>query len=306
MSLKSLIAPALHQIAWSTGFSTSRAKSLHVGRIVTFHGVGDEYYSVTEFESQLRWLARNFSIVSLGCLVERMDSELTDEIVLTFDDGLRNNFTHAWPILKKLNIPATFFVVPGLIESDHWIWTHELRARLALLPPAAKRQLLPDTPATEEAVLNHVKTLGLRARNDVQDKLRQLTPEFQPAPTQHTRYDLMSWAELQQLDSPLITIGSHSMTHPILSTLTGSELAAEFHESRRMLEDRLQKPIEFFCYPNGSHNPEVIQTAREHYRAAVSNEARFVHPGMDLHQLPRIGIPPDISLLAWRTHRPTA
>ena len=295
--MKKAIAPVLHRLALLTGASAAKAKALKVGRILSFHGVGDEYYPAANFESHLRYLTGNFSIVSLATLLARMNSPqgLTNEIALTFDDGLRNNFTAAYPLLKKFGAPATFYVCPGLIENGRWLWTHEARARLALIAE-------PDI----EQVLSEMKTFGLKERTDAEDDLRRRTASFKPTEAQCQRYDLMSWDEVQQLDAALITIGSHSLTHLILSTLTGVELAVEIAESRRMLENKLQRAVEFFCYPNGSHNPEVVRLAAEHYRAAVTTEAGFVRPGGDLHQLPRLGITPGLADLAWRLHRPGA
>jgi peptidoglycan/xylan/chitin deacetylase (PgdA/CDA1 family) len=117
---------------------------------------------------------------------------------------------------------------------------------------------------------------------------------------------LMTWDELRQLDPALVTLGSHSFTHPILSTLTGAELAVELVESRRLLEHKGQRTVEFFCYPNGAHSPEVVRLARAHYRAACATEPGFVLPDSDRHQLPRIGSAPRLPYFAWRLHRPGA
>ena len=295
--MKKALAPALHRLALLTGASAAKARALKIGRILSFHGVGDKIYPAANFESHLRYLTRHFSVVSFATLLERINSPqgLTNEIALTFDDGLRNNFTTAYPLLKKFNVPATFFVCPGLIENGRWLWTHEVRARLALL-----------AEPNIEQVLTEMKALGLKERTAAEDDLRRRTASFKPTEAQRHRYDLMSWDEVRQLDPALISIGSHSLTHPILSTLTGVELAVEIAESRRMLENRLQRAVEFFCYPNGSHNPEVVRLAAVNYRAAVTTEAGFVRPGCDLHQLPRIGITPGLAHLAWRLHRPGA
>ena len=294
--MKRHFAPALHSLAFATGQSAAKARSIHAGRILCLHGVGDNFYPAAAFGAQLSWLTKHFSIVSLGTLLERLAvGNLTNEIALTFDDGLRNNFTHAYPLLKQFNAPATFFVCPGLIETGRWLWTHEARARLTILSNA------PIEPAVER-----MKTLGLKDRSEAEDGLRRKTAGFQPTAAQRQKYDLMNWDELHQLDPALITIGSHSLTHPILSTLTGPELTVEITESRRVLEQKLSRPVDYFCYPNGAHNSEVVQLATQHYRASCATTPGFVRPGCDLHQLPRIGNAPKLAYLAWRLHRPGA
>jgi peptidoglycan/xylan/chitin deacetylase (PgdA/CDA1 family) len=307
--MKKLLAPALHSLALATGVSARRARALAVGRIITFHGVGDDSYPAPIFEAHLRYLAGHFSVVSLATLVDRMNSPrgLTDEIVLTFDDGLRNNFTTAYPILNKLGLPATFFVCPGLVGTGQWLWTHEVRARLAGWPAESRSGWFERGPgAGDEQILEQLKQLGLKERNAVEEQLRRLTAGFSPTPSLRQCYDLMNWDELGRLDPAFITIGSHSLTHPVLSTLTRTELVVEVVESRRMLENILQRRVEFFCYPNGSHNPEVVRLATETYRAAFATDPGFVRAGCPLHQLPRIGIAPGLAYLAWRLHRPGA
>jgi peptidoglycan/xylan/chitin deacetylase (PgdA/CDA1 family) len=307
--MKKFLVPFLHTLAFVTGISALRIRALVVGRIIAFHGVGDEFYSAESFEAHLRYLTRHVSVVGLSTLLDQLSSTrgLTNEVALTFDDGLRNHFTAAYPILQKLNLPATFFVCPGLIETGRWLWTHEARARLASWPVQNRTEWFAENSETDdEQILRRLKQLMLKERNTVEDQLRRQTANFSPTPEQRLRYDLMGWDELAQFDPALITIGSHSLTHPILSLLTGTELAVEIAESRRMLENKLQREVEFFCYPNGSHNPEVVRLVAEHYRAAMESQPGFVRPGCNLHCLPRIGSNPNLSYLAWRLHRPGA
>jgi len=156
-----------------------------------------------------------------------------------------------------------------------------------------------------EPIISWMKTLPLRERESVEVAIRDETCEFTPSPDQRQQYDMMSWRELQSLDPGCITVGSHTVNHPILSTLGPEELEFEMAESRRILEEKLQRPVDQFCYPNGSHNPGVVTAARRHYRVAVTTEPGFVRGGEDLLQLPRLGIVPQ-PLLSWRLHRFTA
>jgi len=287
-----------------------RAKSLRVGRIIKFHGVGDDGYSAADFESHLKCLTRHFAIVKLEELVRKASAgeSLKDEVVLTFDDGLRNNHTIAYPILRQLKVPATFFVCPGLIESARWLWTHEVRARLNFIGPKrddfVARWKAP--LKSEEQFVGWMKQLSVKSRSEVEADLRVFSSGFQPASDQRKKYDLMNWDELGSLDPTLITVGSHTVHHPVLSTLEPDELSFEISESRRLLENRLGRPVEYFCYPNGSYNPVVIEQTRRVYRAAVSTDVGFVTRHSNLYCLPRIGIAQKLPLFAWRLHRPTA
>src|SRR5687768_5357087 len=106
-------------------------------RILVYHGTPAREAAM--LERQLRWLKRRFEIVPLRTLSAAARGGAVGRMVaLTFDDGLRNNIAVAYPILRKLEIPATFFVCPGLIDRGAWLWTHEARRRLARLGASAR------------------------------------------------------------------------------------------------------------------------------------------------------------------------
>jgi len=106
--------------------------------VVTFHRVRDT--EVTEgltvgvdlFEAYCRFFKRYFNVVSLGNLVGKLESgaTLNRELAITFDDGYRDNFEHAAPVLETLGLPATFFVVTQWMGSDvvPW-WDHQIGVR---------------------------------------------------------------------------------------------------------------------------------------------------------------------------------
>jgi peptidoglycan/xylan/chitin deacetylase (PgdA/CDA1 family) len=119
---------------------------------------------------------------------------------------------------------------------------------------------------------------------------------------------LMSWEELQSLDPELVTIGSHSFSHPILTTLQDDQLEFELRESRRQLEEKLDRPVPYFCYPNGALDTRVHGLVQKYYEAAVSTESGIIGRNLsaDRHRLPRIPTANSTALLAWRLHRPGA
>jgi len=277
-----------------------------------YHGVPPE--GAQTLAAQLRYLARNFKVVSLETLVNRLANDghpIANEIVLTFDDGLRNNLTVVYPILRELNIPATFFVCPALIEDGGWLWNHEVRCRLQKLPAPALAELrmkLLSAGTSVDGIVEWMKTLRLSRRHQCEALVRQATPDFRPTPGQQASFDIMNWDDVLSLDRRLITVGSHTMSHPILTTLSDQEIELELLESRCRLEERLQRPVDFFCYPNGSYDKRVYQAVRKAYRAAVTTESGMVdgRENFDLHRLPRIPSAESAALTAWRLHRPEA
>ena len=104
--------------------------------------------------------------------------------------------------------------------------------------------------------------------------------------------DEAGWKELKALDPRVVTIGSHTMTHPILTSLTAEETDSEMRESRFALEKRLEREVSLVCYPNGNLNDGALASARRYYRSAVTVEPGTVKDEADRHQLPRFAAHP--------------
>jgi peptidoglycan/xylan/chitin deacetylase (PgdA/CDA1 family) len=113
----------------------------------------------------------------------------------------------------------------------------------------------------------------------------------------------MTWEELVALNPGLITIGSHTMSHPILTALSPEEIAFEIQESRRVLETRLNRQVAYFCYPNGEHDARAVELVRASYRGAVVISEGALRRYDDPYRLPRIPVDPrDVPRLAWCLH----
>jgi peptidoglycan/xylan/chitin deacetylase (PgdA/CDA1 family) len=294
-------------LAYWSGVAGQRVRETMSPRILMWHGLPRRF--APQFERELRFLRRNFQVVPLGTMVDALDrapDALAGTVALTFDDGLRNNVTVAYPILARLGLPATFFVCPGLAETGRWLWNHEVRQRLKRLDaPAFARvaRSLGHSGTDVESLIARLKSLPLAERRHAEARVRAATPRFEPTAQEREDFDIASWAELRALDPQVITIGSHTLTHPILPSLPPEALEREVGESRRALEERLQRPAELFAYPNGDLNAAVRACVRRHYRGAVISVPREVTSGCDLHLLPREATPPGAMRLAWSMHR---
>lgn len=312
MSLAIALKQKLHAAARRSGASVLRARRQPGLRILKFHGVGGTDYPVAALEAELEFLRRHFRIVSLRTVVERVRAgNVPDggEIALTFDDGLRNNYTLAYPVLKRLGAPATFYVCPELIEGQRWLWNHEARARLATMPPGDRADLARTVkaPVSEpHAVVAWMKSLPRRVREGVEVAIRAVTPRFEPTLEQRERFDMMTRDEVVAMDRDIVTVGAHTMTHPVLPLLEPDELTRELRESQRWLEARLGRRVEHFCYPFGEWDARVAAEARRWYGSAVTSAPGRVERGDDLFGLRRISATPRLDLLVWRLHRPEA
>ncbi len=171
-------------------------------------------------------------------------------VLLTFDDGLANNVLNALPVLEAFNAPAVFFVsTRHVVEPRNWLSATRAMARAGW--------------SREDAV---------------------------PADAAVDYYDGMSVDQLAACAAhPLITIGSHTVSHPFLSRCNARELAFELVESKHVLEEITGQVVDLFAYPTGDYNRQVAEATRSAgYRAAFAVAARNV--GLPGFEIPRIGI----------------
>lgn len=293
-------------LALGLGFAGAVRRDDGCARILMIHGTPPA--SARVLARALRYLKRNFQVVSLASLVQRIDSGgegLGRLLALTFDDGLRSNVQVAYPLLARLGLSATFFVCPQLVDDGRWLWNQEARQRLLRLPAGTLAELARElgAPAQVEALVQHLKRLPVAGRRTLERRLRDATPGFTPTAAEHEALDLASWAELRRLDPCVVDIGSHTLSHPILTSLPAAELEREIAASRAALEARLGRAVEFFAYPNGDADAAAHAAVRRHYRAAVSTTEGSVSPACDLHLLPRLALPWSSLRLALNLYR---
>ena len=195
------------------------------------------------------------------------------------------------------------------MDSGQWIWNTELRSRLRLLTAAERGALKAEIGSENsgiETLVLKTKRLNLVARRQVETWARAHTQQFSPTDHQIDRYAPMNWPQLADLDPTLITIGSHTLTHPILPTLSDDELRTEIGSSRGVLEQRLGRKVELFCYPNGDNDARAHAVVRENYEAAVTTVPGAVSDRDDIHLLPRIPAGETRGLFVRRLHRHAA
>jgi peptidoglycan/xylan/chitin deacetylase (PgdA/CDA1 family) len=300
MKLKVLRAAPLALAYW-LGVAGDAARGDGRARILMLHGSPRRW--AAQIERALVYVKRSFDVVPLSALLA--DPWAPRRLAITFDDGLRNNVEIAYPMLRRLGLPATFFVCPRLIEERAWIWTQEVRRRLLRLDSLCDLSLATGGPREVEAFVGWMKTLAPERRRRVEAQVRDATPNFAATAAERHEFELAHWDELRALDPRIVAIGSHTLSHPILPYLSAAELETEVAGSRRLLEERLDREVDLFAYPNGDSDARVHACVRASYRGAVTVEQGCVEAGCDPHLLPRINVPGSALKLALALHRVT-
>jgi peptidoglycan/xylan/chitin deacetylase (PgdA/CDA1 family) len=240
-------------------FTRRAARSLAV---LAYH----EVIAPDRFQRQLDHLRRAAHPVTLKEVVQAVErgEELPEHaVLLTFDDGHRDVYEVAMPLLKERSIPAVSFVVAGLIDGRRPHWWTEVKD----LAGAGGRVGLFDHVGPDELV-RALKRLPDTERLRAIEELHRSAPK-PPTPVQQLRRD-----ELRQMESAGIAIGNHSLSHPRLSTCTVEKIAQEVGRSHAILTEMLGHEPIAFAYPDGDHDPRVTRAVRDAgYRLAF----RFDH-----------------------------
>ena len=279
-------------------FTLARIMSARMGRILAYHNFSDHddtrpnEVSVAEARNQLEYLRRHFRVVPLSQLVERLASGVRLEpysVALTVDDGRRNFYDLFFPLLKEFGMPATFFVVSSFIRRDDWVWTDKV---LWLAEqPRTPGELAADRLGGVFKTLNQMRPEARNAQiENIAQKMCISIPK-EPPP----KYEPCSWSELCEMaDSGLVEVGSHTVSHPILASVTDSEAWEELTASRAQIEEALGREIRSFCFPNGKpsdYRPNHLQLVKEAgYTSAVVTRFGMALTGSSIYELPRMGI----------------
>lgn len=191
------------------------------------------------------------------------------DVLITFDDGYADNYTTALPILEELQIPATFFISTGHLNTDTEDWCNEL-AWLILegnaYPPEFSfgdfrfqtktfHQRLSMHRSIEKTLIQAPNT----QRNTIMNAVRQWANADQR--TKRTSHRMLSADQLRALAaSPYASIGAHTVNHPSLSALCIEEQCYEILESKHTVEKIIGKDVLLFAYPFGGISNYSLET----------------------------------------------
>jgi peptidoglycan/xylan/chitin deacetylase (PgdA/CDA1 family) len=242
--------------------------------------------SARAFAEQVKYLSAHYTLVPLSQLAVCLQKpEIPPRLAaITIDDGYLDAYEIAFPILRKHRAPATVFVVTEFVEGKTWLWTDRPRYLTALAASQAfeigiegrKLRLELNGAASREAAACAVnaalKPLPEEARNAAIErlalKLRAPLPERPPA-----EYRAINWRQAREMADAGVEIGSHTLTHPILTGLNDYRLREEVSQSRDRIQTALRRRAETFCYPNGDYDLRTQrEVARAGYQCAVTTE----------------------------------
>src|SRR5271166_878729 len=274
----------LQAMRYSGMFFLARTMTRGMPRILMYHNFCApgacvmDALNVESIRRQFEHLRRQFHVVPLLQLAEQLASGQKPRkytVALTIDEGRRNCYEFLFPVLKEFQLPATFFVVSSFVNGEDWIWTDKVLwiSESPNRPQELERSRLSATFRS----LNRMKPEERNAQIETfAEQAGACIPKTAPA-----KYSACSWAELREMaDSGLMEIGSHSVTHPILSSITDEESWHELTESRRQIEEGIGRKVSSFCFPNGMsgdyRQSQLRQLAEAGYVCGMAARPGFV------------------------------
>ena len=222
-------------------------------------------------------------------------------VAITVDDGYRDFYQVAYPVLREYGIPATVYLVSDFIDRGCWLWVDQVQY-LFLHTQARNPEL--ETPESRKAAARSVTESAKKLSNAERLRLLETLPQqlgVQLPEQAPPACEPLTWDEVRQMAAAGIEFGAHTRTHPILSRLASErELRAEIAGSKQRIEQQVGRAVEHFCYPNGARedvSPQVVEAVRAAgFRTAVTTESGLNHVAVDPLRLLRIGVEPGLAL----------
>src|SRR5690554_865494 len=267
------------------GYQLARQICRNQPRILMYHRFSNppvkDWASPKYFEQQVRHIKENYNSFSLAGLMQykREHGHMPRHaVVITVDDGYRDFYHYAYPILKKYQVPATLFVTTDFVDRKLWLWPDKITwllnqvdripetIKIGAFCSGAGPVNFETRPFYWQQWINHSLSLPDPEKHSFIDQLASklgkvfplsIPPEFEP----------VTWGELLEMQDNGIEIGGHTVTHPSLGRVTESQAREEIFGCRDALNERLGDRYRTFCYPNGQPSdfraflPGLVQEA---------------------------------------------
>ena len=271
------------------------------------------YVSPETLDLHLNELKRRFELVHLEewlCRAKQGASLPRLACAITFDDGWRDNYEFALPVLVKHGAPATIFLVSSYIGTAYRFWPNRLMSLLQKSYAEPGSVTFPQPlRCIVEPVLAEASGRGTLAVEDAdravqgakgfnEEEIRDLIERAEKSCGDISEGGGMLNGEqiTQMAATGLVRYGSHTATHFRLGgRISAKDLEQEIVGSRQQLQELSGQTIELFCYPNGETSAAALDLVRHHYLGAVTTRRGWHDASGDPHLIHRIGVHEDVS-----------
>ena len=278
LSIRNIAAWLMSNFYIITGKINNVKKSAQNGEIllsVYFHNPSKKL-----FEGCVKWFLKNgFSIISteeLNSIIKNNKPLPASSVVFTVDDGWKENKENIVAVAESYKIPVTIFVTTSPVETGESYWWSYIQK------------------AFDKKLTNHsVGALKLVSNEQRMQELERIKPNVS------NNRDALTIEEVKTISqSPYITIGSHTVTHPILTMCNDEKSQFEIVESQKTLENWTKKSVQFFAYPNGNYTQREINVLKSNgFQMAFTTKPEYVtlNSFKSPFEIPRFDVLEDVS-----------
>ena len=314
--IKGLLVGTPGFLAIASWYTRHTPKIFMIHRFVAENDKSVHALSRHAFDSYLKYLSRKkWNIITLDqYLTKRIKGSKIPPytVIITIDDGYRDFYDVAYPLLKKYNLTATFFITTKFVDGGFWLWhdrlhyaiENTLKKQIIINVGGCNQVFNLDNENNKKETWQQLSNYCVSVTNSdkwnlIKEVMRALDvsiPNNVPE-----AYSAVTWAQVQELQRYGIEIGSHTYSHPILSQIDSKYLAKEILGSKKIIEEKLSIPINSFCYPNGRNediNEEVINTVIQSKYQGATHGCHLDFS--NLFRIPRMGIGDDENDFYWK------
>lgn len=236
------------------------------------------------FQRQVMYIKNSFSPLTVSEMIQdyHLGSNVKDHVVsITVDDGYRDFYDFAFPILKAAGVPATVYVTTGFIDKTVWLWPDRVRYILENTTEIAEPfsilglQLCSGHLDDENKddlnykINSYLLTVPEHKKNEIINKVAVKCGVSLPA-VPPERFAPMTWEQLREIQAAGIEVGGHTVTHPSLGHVDDFQCLEEIKVCKERLDSELGVRPRSFCFPNGQ------KSDYKEYTKNVVREAGFI------------------------------
>lgn len=262
-------------------------------------------------DRQLAYYKKDYTLISLDeaeALLKNTGVLDKKYLVITFDDGYRDNYLFGQELFEKYSVKPTLYLTANNVDRGTCLWPDLLRSiiyttsenAVAVNTPSGRLQATlrckQDKIRFLEAMTSALKTLDEEKKYKV---LGQLSKSLKVT-IAGTCDTMLNWAEVRALSMGGAVIGAHTLNHPILANLSKRAAEIEIVGSKALIEARTERPVLHFAYPNGKAkdmDDASVRCVRKCFKTAVTTMPGINKPGADLARLKRIGLAYDVGIV---------
>jgi peptidoglycan/xylan/chitin deacetylase (PgdA/CDA1 family) len=238
-------------------------------------------------------LRKHYRLISLEQMCRELSKPCRDDpaVIVTLDDGYRDTYTHAFPVLRKYGIPATVYLIVHSVETGELPWydrvflAAQVTDKKFLELDALGRCSVPKGRARRLTLGGQMVAQLAQLPNDDRRRCCLELERLVPLPKAERTNRMLDWTAVRTMRKEGISFGSHTLTHANVTRLTPAELEDELGTSKAIMERRMEIPVLDFAFPFGRLSADGAEQAkvlcRLGYRSAVTTAGGLNRPGAD-------------------------